>query len=125
MEKLKIGWSEADITPEKRVRLAGQFFERISEYVETPVTVTALAIESGDEQAVLCACDLLEIGSSLLENVREKIKDKKLIFRRKSLSSARFIRTPPYSTANGVICLPVPSGCLSGIFRMTSGMWSG
>lgn len=75
-EKLKIGWSEADITPEKRVRLAGQFFERISEYVETPVTATALAIESGDEQAVLCACDLLEIGSSLLENVRKKIKEK-------------------------------------------------
>ena len=46
-----VGWSEVSITPEgKRIRLAGQFAERISEYVETPITVTALAIESdGDE----------------------------------------------------------------------------
>ena len=36
MAKIKIGWAEVDITPEKgkKISLAGQFFERISEYVE-------------------------------------------------------------------------------------------
>ena len=34
MNKLQIGWSEIDITPDKKVALAGQFAERISEYVE-------------------------------------------------------------------------------------------
>lgn len=76
MSELKMGWSEVSITPEKKVKLAGQFFERISEYVETPVTVTALAIESGGEQAVLCACDLVAVSSALVENVRAAIKGK-------------------------------------------------
>ena len=49
----KIGWSEKSITPNKKVKLAGQFYERISEFVETPVTATAIAVESGNEQMVL------------------------------------------------------------------------
>ena len=49
MSKLLAGWSEVSITPEKRIGLAGQFAERISEYVETPITVTALAVESDGE----------------------------------------------------------------------------
>ena len=43
MGKIKIGWSEVSITQKKKASLAGQFFERISEYVETPITVTAMA----------------------------------------------------------------------------------
>ena len=31
MGKLLIGWAEESIVPEKKVSLAGQFFERISE----------------------------------------------------------------------------------------------
>ena len=27
-----IGWSEIDITPKKKIKLAGQFYERISEF---------------------------------------------------------------------------------------------
>ena len=40
MGKLLIGWAEESLVPEKKVRLAGQFFERISEYVETEISVT-------------------------------------------------------------------------------------
>ena len=43
MNKLQIGWSEIDITPDKKVSLAGQFAERISEYVEKPITATAMS----------------------------------------------------------------------------------
>ena len=42
----RIGWSEVSITPDKKISLAGQFAERISEYVEKPLTVTAMALES-------------------------------------------------------------------------------
>ena len=46
MSKLFIGWSEVNITPDKKVSLEGQFAERISEYVEKPLTATALAVKA-------------------------------------------------------------------------------
>ena len=44
---IKIGWSEVSITPEKKICLAGQFYQRVSQYVETPIVAVAMAIESG------------------------------------------------------------------------------
>ncbi|MEA4964969.1 MAG: hypothetical protein VB055_03975 [Oscillospiraceae bacterium] len=64
------GWAEIDLTPDKKVHLAGQFCERISEYVETRVCATALALDSGDDSAVFCACDLAEVNDTLLRAVR-------------------------------------------------------
>jgi len=75
MSNFKIGWSEVSITPDKKVSLAGQFFERISEYVETPITVTAMAIEGESDHMVICSCDLTSIGSNLVRLVREGLKD--------------------------------------------------
>ena len=49
MSQLKMGWAERNITPDKKVSLAGQFAERISEYVEKPLTVTAMAVECGND----------------------------------------------------------------------------
>ncbi|MBR4720142.1 MAG: hypothetical protein IK057_00095 [Clostridia bacterium] len=74
MNKIKVGWSEVSITPDKKIALAGQFAERISEYVETPITVTALAIEDGTEQMIICSCDLVSIGKRLVKEVRESVK---------------------------------------------------
>ena len=74
MSKLNAGWAEVSITPDKKIALAGQFAERISEYVETPVTATALAIEDGGEQLIICSCDLVSIGENLLNAVREEVK---------------------------------------------------
>lgn len=71
---LLIGWAEESITPEKKIALAGQFAERISEYVETPVTATSLAVESDSEQMIICSCDLVNVSANLLENVRESVK---------------------------------------------------
>lgn len=73
VDKLKIGWSEVSITPDKKVCLAGQFFERISEYVETPITVTAMSVEAGNEQLVICSCDLVWVGKPLINKVLEKL----------------------------------------------------
>ena len=72
--KIKFGWAEGSITPDKRVRLAGQFYDRISQEVETPITATALAIVAGDEQTILCSVDETHIFGDLVERIREKLK---------------------------------------------------
>ncbi len=73
MEKIKIGWSEADITPDEPIRLAGQFYERVSNEVDSKLTCTAFALESGDEQLVICACDLLSVTEYVIKEARRRI----------------------------------------------------
>ncbi len=74
--KIKIGWSEESITPDKKISLIGQFYERVSEGVETPITVTAFALECNGEQMVICSCDLTGINSGLQDLVRAKLEGK-------------------------------------------------
>ncbi len=76
MSQIKIGWSEVSITPDRKILLTGQFYERVSEYVETPITVTAMAVECGGEQMVICSCDLTGIGKTLMAGVRAAVKGK-------------------------------------------------
>ncbi len=75
MEPLLIGWATTDITPDRNCALAGQFAERISQYVEKPITATAMAIKKGDQQAVFCSCELVSTRGELVEDVREALKD--------------------------------------------------
>ena len=72
MNIIKIGWSEVDITPHKTVSLVGQFVERISEYVEKPLTATAMAIDNGTEQTIICGTDLVGVSIELTEKIRDK-----------------------------------------------------
>ena len=75
MEKeILFGFAEESITPDKSISLTGQFYERISEYVETPITVTAMAVKSADEQMVILSCDLTSVGDSLVDLVRGELK---------------------------------------------------
>lgn len=77
MSNIKIGWSEVSLTPKgRKVDLAGQFYERISDVVETDITVTALALECDGESAVFCACDLVSTSTALLQGVRERLHGK-------------------------------------------------
>lgn len=80
MEKkqLQFGWAEVSITPDKKISLAGQFAERISEYVEKPLTATALAMDTGCDHAVFVSADLVGVGYTLVEAVREKLANNKL-----------------------------------------------
>ena len=75
MANMKIGWSEISITPDKKVALAGQFAERISQYIEKPLTATAMAVEAGNEQMVLVSTDLVGVAANLVDKVREKLAD--------------------------------------------------
>ena len=76
MSKIKIGWSEASLLPEgRRIDLVGQFYERISGEVETPITATALAMECGDDHVIFVSCDLVCTSLKLLEAIRELIPE--------------------------------------------------
>ena len=76
MNKIKIGWSAVSIVPEgRRISLAGQFYERISGEVETPLFVSALALDTGDDHVIFVGCDLVCTSTKLLSNVRDLIPE--------------------------------------------------
>ena len=74
MSQIKIGWSEVDITPNKKISLAGQFFERISDEVESRLYAIATAVESDGEVMVLCALDLVSVSDNLYRIVKERFE---------------------------------------------------
>ncbi len=78
---LSIGWASADITPDQPVLIRGRW---VSEGAMDPLTVTALAIESGSgpssEKVIMVSCDIQHITdghrweANMLEDVRERLK---------------------------------------------------
>jgi hypothetical protein len=78
---LRIGWAIEDITPKNPISLMGQFYPRISQYVQSPLKVTALAIESANEdgkkeQAIMISVDILHFKSGgLQDSVRILVKN--------------------------------------------------
>jgi len=78
MSNLKIGFAEYSLIPktDKKIPLAGQFYERLSEYVETDITCTAMAVELNGESMILASCDLGSSAWSLICASREKIAAK-------------------------------------------------
>ncbi|MGI6574075.1 MAG: hypothetical protein ACOX19_11950 [Fermentimonas sp.] len=79
-QNILVGWATEDITPEGPVSLQGQYYERISEYVQSPLMVTALAIESagrGDtEQAIMISVDVVNFKDGLQDSLRKKLDGK-------------------------------------------------
>lgn len=103
MQSLKIGWAEEKFVFPKPISLVGQFAERISEYEEKPLTVTAFAVEAGDDQMIICACDLVSITYYLSDKVRELLKDNGVgIDPMKVIISAIHTHTGPGYTGRGM-----------------------
>jgi hypothetical protein len=75
MNKIKLGWAHVDFTPSKKIKLSGQFYERVSTHVESAIGATSFAIDSGDDQMIICSCDLSSIANNLNLLVKEKLKD--------------------------------------------------
>ena len=99
---LRIGWAIEDITPEGPVSLRGQYYERISTYVQSPLKVTACAIESTDdkgkkEQAIMVSVDLVNIPRALQDSLRISIKEQIPDFDiRKLFLNATHTHSAPY-----------------------------
>ncbi|WP_152051190.1 hypothetical protein [Tautonia marina] len=79
--ELRVGATTISITPDRPVPLSGQMTTRIARNVETPVTATALALESRDgdqviDQAILVSCELVAIREGIIEQVREHLADR-------------------------------------------------
>ncbi|AGA24642.1 hypothetical protein [Singulisphaera acidiphila] len=79
--ELHVGGATVSITPDRPVAIAGQMRTRIARDVESPVTATALALESkeGDkvlDQAIMISCDLVAIESAVLAQVRRRVKER-------------------------------------------------
>ena len=77
---LRIGWAIDDITPDGPVSLKGQYYERISTYVQSPLKATAVAIESVDEngkkeQVIMVSMDVVNYSGSLQDSLRNLVKD--------------------------------------------------
>jgi hypothetical protein len=77
--RLYIGWAIEDITPDGPASLYGQYYERISAFVESPLKVTACAIESTDEngvkeQAIMVSMDLLCPLKALQDKLKGEVK---------------------------------------------------
>ncbi len=90
----KIGWAEESILPDnKNVHLRGQFFPRVSKYVETPISVTAMAIETENDTAVFCSCDLVGVSAHLVSLVRAALADKTDLNLEKIIVSATHTHT--------------------------------
>jgi len=72
---LRIGWASRDVTPDRPAMLRGQFHVRISKAVQNPLTVTALAIDSGGDQCVMVSADRVGIPDVLRDQVRKKLAE--------------------------------------------------
>jgi len=72
MGKFLVGWAELSLVPDKKIALAGQFYERIAEYVETEITATAMAVESEGQKAIFVSCDLTGLYGDVLQRTRRK-----------------------------------------------------
>ena len=96
MSQIKFGWSEKSLLPQgKKVDLAGQFYERITDVVEDELFVTALAMDCGGDAAIFCACELISTSHMLLETVREKLQARADIPAEKVIISAIHTHTAP------------------------------
>ena len=74
--QLHIGWSRIDITPPKKTLLLGQFHARLADTAISPLTATALAVETRAEddsleQAIFLSCDLA--AESFKPDLRAKL----------------------------------------------------
>jgi len=79
--ELLVGAATTSITPAEPIALSGQFRTRIARKVESPVTATALALESRDgdkvlDQAIMVSCDVVAIRKGIAERLREEVRSK-------------------------------------------------
>lgn len=109
--ELRVGAASTSITPDQPVALSGQMHTRISKSVESPVTATALALESRDgdkviDQAIIISCDLVAIRDGIIGPVRDRLKEQITDFDpQKLFLSATHTHTGP-EVREGVYDLP-------------------
>lgn len=77
---LRIGWCTTNVTPQDPVSLYGQYYERISQYIQSDLTVTACAIEKinidgSTDQCVMVSMDVIYTLKEMQDAARLALKD--------------------------------------------------
>lgn len=77
--ELLVGAASTSITPDRPVALSGQLGPRISKGVESPVTATALALQSREgaqagDQAIMISCDLVGIPKQVVDETARRLQ---------------------------------------------------
>ncbi|MFV1965219.1 MAG: hypothetical protein ACC628_07320 [Pirellulaceae bacterium] len=109
--ELFIGTASVSITPPQPVALSGQRRTRIARAVESPVTATALALETRDgekvlDQAIMVSCDLVAIREGIQDRFRERVKARLPDFDiNKLFMAATHTHTAPV-TRDGIYVIP-------------------
>lgn len=105
---LQIGWASTDITPPRQpVLISGQFYARVSEGVDDPLSATALFLTTDSDQVCFVSCDLVTVPDNLATRVREALTDaegidaEKVVFHATHTHAAPEVR-PPGSKADGI-----------------------
>ncbi|MBT3378163.1 MAG: hypothetical protein HN742_27070 [Lentisphaerae bacterium] len=95
---VRIGWATRDITPDRPVSLRGLFNLRIATRTKDPLTLTALAIDNGDEHAVIVSMDACAVDQEVLDRVRQEVGNGcSGLDSEKVVASATHTHTAPFS----------------------------
>ncbi len=115
MEQLKIGWGRRDISTNEPVSIPGQTYLRISQGVQDPLYVTALAIDggTGQDRVVFCSCDQTSLSNevipdtkALVAQLRPEIPVDSIIMNATHTHSASSIRKKADQAADGAYIYP-------------------
>ena len=95
--RIQIGWSQRDITPHRPVSLRGQFNLRLATRVQDPLTLTALALDSGDDCAVIVSMDACAVDNEVLAGARTALAERlPELDPSKLIASATHTHTAPF-----------------------------
>ncbi len=103
-ESLLIGWGEDDITPDNpKVELSGQYYQRLATGIHSRIKTVALALEKGNQQAVMIALDVVNFPETLQTEVREMLQQEIPALRPESIFlNAIHTHSAPYTQPTGL-----------------------
>ena len=71
---LKIGWGRRSINPGKPVAITGQHYLRVSLGEYSPVYVSALVLENGEDAVIFVSADMVALRGGILDRVKERLE---------------------------------------------------
>ena len=74
---LKIGWGEADITPDGRVvELAGQYYQRVAKGIHSRLKTVAMLLEQDSKRSLMISLDVAGVPGDFCARVQQEITKK-------------------------------------------------
>lgn len=73
---LKAGFSRVDVTPPLGTYMSGYFYERKAEGIDDPIYLNAIALGNDDNKVVIIGADILSVGLTYADEIRELISEK-------------------------------------------------